>query len=62
MKIGFLQLYWSISESASSLGYGKTAKALWRVIRDKGPKDAPEVKFAISRLDPKRTEFESLWE
>jgi tetratricopeptide (TPR) repeat protein len=58
----FLKSYWTVSEKLKQLGHRKLARKLWETIKTKGPKGSPEVGFAIARLDPRKTEFEKLWD
>lgn len=62
MQGAFLEHYWTIAEISESRGDKVLARSLWQVISDKAPKESAEFNFARNRLDPKKTEFESLWE
>lgn len=53
---------WTIAERLKQEGHDKEARQLWTLIRDKGKKGSPEVGFSIARLDPRRTEFDQLWD
>lgn len=55
-------LFWQVAELNYNRGHTSNANALWKIIRDKAPADAPEIKFAKVRLDPTKTEFEGLWQ
>lgn len=56
-----LQLFWHVAETASATGHRETSRELYKIIQEKAPPESPESKFAKSRLDPKKTEFESMW-
>lgn len=58
----FLHMYWTVAEHIHDDGDVQSAKLLWQVLRDKGPADAMESRFARARLDPTRTETERLWD
>jgi tetratricopeptide (TPR) repeat protein len=55
-------LTWAVSEHARRKGMKTDALALWKRLADKAPDDAPEKRFAKSRIDPTKTEFENLWQ
>lgn len=57
----WLERMWQYSESIEKAGKHEDARALWQRIVKEGPADSFEVKMAKTRLDPNRTEFESLW-
>ena len=61
MKQAFVNQLWLASEKLYETGDKANAKELWQTIDSKAPREMPEVTFAKSRLDPKRTEFENLW-
>lgn len=55
-------IYWNIAETAQSIGMKQEAIVLWQTIQSRAPKSAPQVSFATSRLESRKTEFEKLWE
>jgi tetratricopeptide (TPR) repeat protein len=57
----WLERMWSWSEDLSSRGLRDEATRLWKTISEKGTKDSFEARMAKTRLDPRRTEYESLW-
>ena len=57
----WLERMWSWSEELSSRGRRDDAVKLWQKIAEKGTKDSFEARMAKTRLDPRKTEFESLW-
>jgi tetratricopeptide (TPR) repeat protein len=62
MQGAFMRSTWTIAERLKQEGHDKEARQLWTLIRDKGKKGSPEVGFSIARLDPRRTEFDQLWD
>jgi thioredoxin-like negative regulator of GroEL len=57
----WLESVWALSESLNDIDKTADAMVLWRQIAEKAPADSFESKMARARLDPKKTEFESLW-
>jgi hypothetical protein len=57
----WLESVWTMSERLSGADQSKDAKLIWQRIVEQAPKDSFESKMAKARLDPKKTEFESLW-
>jgi hypothetical protein len=57
----WLERQWTWSEELNSKSNREEAVKIWKKIAASGPPDAFETKMAIQRLDPKKTEFESLW-
>lgn len=57
----WLEAVWTLSEQLSNKGKVKDATAIWQKIAEKAPKDSFESRMAKTRLDPTKTEFESLW-
>jgi tetratricopeptide (TPR) repeat protein len=56
-----VHFFWNASELALAAGKTESARELWRIIRDKGPADAPEVSFAKVRMDNTKHEYDSIW-
>ena len=54
-------LYYSLAELNFSKGNSNEARDLWRKIVDAGDEGLPEVRYAKSRLDTRRTELDKLW-
>ncbi len=52
---------WSVAEALGQAGDRKGAEEFWKVLSEKAPKGSVESGLAKARLDPTRTEFESLW-
>jgi hypothetical protein len=50
-----------MSERLSGADQSKDAMLIWQQIVEQAPKDSFESRMAKARLDPKKTEFESLW-
>ena len=57
-----VSLFWSVAELNYQSGQQEVGKRMLRHIIEKGPKSAPEVKFAKMRFDTKKTELENIWE
>lgn len=57
----WLERMWQYSESLEKSGDHTQALKLWQRIAKEGTPDSFEVKMAKTRLDPNKTEFESLW-
>lgn len=57
----WLERVWQHSEQLEKLGRHDEALKLWTRIAAEGTPEAFEVKMAKTRLDPTRTEFESIW-
>ncbi len=57
----WLERSWAWSEDLNSRGRSKDAREIWQKILDSAPKESFEYKMAKTRLDPARTEYESLW-
>lgn len=57
----WLETVWTLSEQLNNKGKTKDATAIWQKIAEKAPKDSFESRMARTRLDPTKTEFESLW-
>lgn len=62
LSADLLGLTWAVAEAANKAKRLDDARVLWKRIADKGPGDAPETRFAKARLDPRRTEYERLWQ
>jgi hypothetical protein len=57
----YTTLVFEVAELNYASGHHAAARELWNNIRDKAPKDAPELSFAKVRLDTSRTEYDGLW-
>lgn len=57
----WLETAWALSEQLNQKGKIKDATTIWQKIAEKAPKDSFEARMAKTRLDPTKTEFESLW-
>lgn len=57
----WLERAWGFSEELNALGKRDAALKMWKVIAEKAPADSFEARMAKTRLDPTRTEYESLW-
>jgi len=57
----WLESVWTMSERLSGADQSKDAMLIWQRIVEQAPKDSFESRMAKARLDPKKTEFESLW-
>lgn len=57
----WLERTWTWSEELNSRGKKTEAAKLWQEIAAKAPPESFESRMAKTRLDPSRTEFESLW-
>ncbi len=57
----WLERQWTWSEELNSLGRREEAKVVWKRIAEKAPAESFEAKMAKTRLDPRKTEYESLW-
>jgi hypothetical protein len=57
----WLETVWTLSEQLNNKGKTKDATTIWQKIAAKAPKDSFESRMAKTRLDPTKTEFESLW-
>lgn len=57
----WLESVWTLSESLAKVENSREAAALWETIAKKAPKESFEARMAKTRLDPRKTEFESLW-
>ncbi|SMF69638.1 tetratricopeptide repeat protein [Pseudobacteriovorax antillogorgiicola] len=55
-------LFYSLAEMNYDQGDKAVARALWQKIVKDGDDALPEVRYARSRLDTRRTELEKLWE
>ena len=55
-------LFYTVAERAWSAGLRDDAREIWQLIVKKGDPNLAEVRFARSRLDPRRTELEKLWQ
>ncbi|MFW7380104.1 MAG: hypothetical protein ACOH5I_14920 [Oligoflexus sp.] len=54
-------LFFSIAEINHEAGHGNIAKSLWTHILENGAENLPEVQYAKTRLDNRKTEMEKLW-
>ncbi len=54
--------FWLVSEEAAKANQLATAKELWDIIINKSPKGSPEIKFAKTRLDQAKTNYQSIWQ
>jgi hypothetical protein len=52
---------WTWAEEMNSRGQRDKSVAVWKLIAEKGPAEAFETKMSRQRLDPRKTEYESLW-
>ena len=57
----WLERSWTWSEELNIRGKAKQAREIWQKIADSAPKESFEFKMAKTRLDPTKTEYESLW-
>jgi tetratricopeptide (TPR) repeat protein len=57
----WLERLWTWSEELNTQGRREDAKSIWKRIAEKAPSDSFEAKMAKTRLDPRKTEYESLW-
>jgi tetratricopeptide (TPR) repeat protein len=57
----WLESVWAMSERLGASDKDKDATAIWQRIAEQAPKDSFESRMAKTRLDPRKTEFESLW-
>ncbi len=57
----WLERIWQHSEQLEKMGHHDDARKLWTRIAAEGTPDSFEVKMAKTRLDPTKTEFETLW-
>jgi tetratricopeptide (TPR) repeat protein len=57
----WLERSWAWSEDLNLRGKVKDAREIWQRIAESAPKESFEYKMAKTRLDPSRTEYESLW-
>lgn len=57
----WLESVWTLSERLSANEKVEDAKVMWKRISEQAPKDSFESRMAKVRLDPRKTEFESLW-
>jgi tetratricopeptide (TPR) repeat protein len=58
----WLERTWIWSEDLYARGKKIEAREIWKRIVDTAPKDSFENKMAATRLDPNKTEYESLWQ
>jgi tetratricopeptide (TPR) repeat protein len=57
----WLERQWTWSEELNARGRLDEAKSIWQRIAEKAPAASFEAKMAKTRLDPRKTEYESLW-
>ena len=57
----WLERSWTYAEELNARGKRAEASKIWKEIAEKAPKDSFEARMAKTRLDPTRTEYESLW-
>ena len=57
----WLDRAWALSEQLNQVKQRQQAVPIWQKIAEKAPKDSFESRMARTRLDPNKTEFESLW-
>jgi hypothetical protein len=57
----WLERMWTWAEEMNSRGQRDKSVAVWKLIAEKGPAEAFETKMSRQRLDPRKTEYESLW-
>jgi hypothetical protein len=57
----WLERVWAWSEDLNAKKTRQEAMAIWQRISEKAPQDSFEWRMAKTRLDPNKTEFESLW-
>jgi tetratricopeptide (TPR) repeat protein len=57
----WLERQWTWSEELNANGRRDDALSVWKRIAEKAPPDSFESKMAKTRLDPRKTEYESLW-
>lgn len=55
-------LFYSLAELNYKQGNRNEARQLWQKISDNGDESLPEVRYAKSRLESRRTELDKLWE